>query len=100
MMCDALRNLVEFGQFKKRENPHGRVLLLVKLQVLKVALLNGCFSAFVNCTSCTKSRKTSHMLVICIGSRLALLFLNNGYVKTLADNFGVFSFFWLLSPFF
>ena len=37
-MCDALRNLVEFAQFKKRENPHGRVLLLVKLQAFSLQL--------------------------------------------------------------
>ena len=30
--CDVLRDLVPFGQFKKRENAHGVVLLLVKLQ--------------------------------------------------------------------
>ena len=33
-MCvrDVLHNLVPFVQFKKRENTHGEVLLLVKLQ--------------------------------------------------------------------
>ena len=31
-MCDALRNLVLFAQFKKRENTHKGVLLLVKLR--------------------------------------------------------------------
>ena len=31
-ICDALRELVPFVQFKKRENTHGRVLILVKLQ--------------------------------------------------------------------
>ena len=29
---DSLRNLVPFVQFKKRENTHGDVLLLVSLQ--------------------------------------------------------------------
>ena len=29
MICDALRDLVSFVQFKKRENTHGGVLLLV-----------------------------------------------------------------------
>ena len=28
-MCDALRDLVSFAQFKKREKTHGGVLLLV-----------------------------------------------------------------------
>ena len=32
-ICDVLRDLVPFAQFKKRENTHGGVLLLVKLQV-------------------------------------------------------------------
>ena len=31
-ICDVLRNLVPLVQFKKRENTHGGVLLLVKLQ--------------------------------------------------------------------
>ena len=30
IICDALRDLVAFVQFKKRKNTHGRVLLLVK----------------------------------------------------------------------
>ena len=33
ILCDALRDLVPFVQFKKRENTHGGVLILVKLQV-------------------------------------------------------------------
>ena len=32
-ICDVMRNLVPFVQFKKRENSHGGVLLLVKLQL-------------------------------------------------------------------
>ena len=36
--CDALRNLVPFVQFKKRENTHGGVLLLVKLQAFRLQL--------------------------------------------------------------
>ena len=31
LQCDVLHDLVPFVQFKKRENTHGRVLLLVKL---------------------------------------------------------------------
>ena len=31
-ICDALGNLVPFAQFRKRENTHGEVLCLVKLQ--------------------------------------------------------------------
>ena len=52
-MCisDALRDLVSFIQFKKREK-----------HPLKVTLLHGCFSHFLNCTNGTKSRKASHLL--------------------------------------
>ena len=32
LICDAFRDLVPFVQFKKRENNHGKVLFLVKLQ--------------------------------------------------------------------
>ena len=34
IMFDALRDLVLFVQFKKRENTHGGVSILVKLQAL------------------------------------------------------------------
>ena len=66
-ICDALRDLVRFVQFKKRERvltvSHGRVLRLVKLQaLLKVTLLRGSFSRFLSCASGTKSCKASHMV--------------------------------------
>ena len=38
IMCDALRDLVPFVQFKKRENTYGGVLLLVKLQAFSLQL--------------------------------------------------------------
>ena len=38
---------------KSLKNTHGRVLFLVKL---KVRLLHGCFSRFLNCINGTKSR--------------------------------------------
>ena len=47
--------------FKNVKNTHGGVLLLVKVTLLKVALLHGCFSLFSNCTNGTKLRKTSQM---------------------------------------
>ena len=51
---------------KMMKNTLGRMLPLVKLPVqpatlLKVALLHGCFSRFLNCTNGTKSRKASHI---------------------------------------
>ena len=85
--CDALRDLVPFVQFKKRENTHGGVVILVKLQAstcnftksntppwvlsrflnctrpitsLKITLLHECFSSFLNCTNGTKSHKATH----------------------------------------
>ena len=58
VIWDALRNLVAFEQFKKRENTHGGVIFLVKLQA--EALFHGCFSSFLNCTNGTKLRKASH----------------------------------------
>ena len=49
---------------KNVENSHGGVLLLVKpTTLLKVTLLHGCFSRFLNCANATKSRKVSHMLI-------------------------------------
>ena len=48
---------------KNVKNTHGGVLLLVKLQALKVTLLHGCFSCSLNCTYGTKSRKASHIIL-------------------------------------
>ena len=57
-ICCHLYNL------KIRENTHGGVSLLVKLQVvIKVTLLHGCFSHFLNCGNGTKSRKASHIKI-------------------------------------
>ena len=49
------------------KNTHGGVLLLVKLHVnsstlLKVTLLQGLLSRFLNCTNGTKLRKASQIL--------------------------------------
>ena len=53
---------------KNVKNTHGGVLLLVKLQalatLLKVTLLHGCFSCFLNCTNGTKSLNPSQMKVL------------------------------------
>ena len=66
LICDALRDLVPFAPFKKRENTHERVLILVQ----KLTLLHGCFSRFLNCKNGTKSRNASH---ICISKSHDLL---------------------------
>ena len=58
--CEALCHLVPFVQFKKRENTHRGVLLLVKLQA-EVLVDIGCFSRFLNCTNGTKWLKASQI---------------------------------------
>ena len=45
-VCDALRDLAPFVQFKKRENTHGEVLLLVKLQALAFTRSNAASRVF------------------------------------------------------
>ena len=60
LYSDALRMLVPFVQFKKRENIHGGVLFQPAI-LLKVTLLLGCFSRFLNCINGNKSRKASHL---------------------------------------
>ena len=55
-ICDALRDLVPFVQFTKREKHPWTSVTCGK--VAGFSLLHGCFSLFVNCTNGTKSRKT------------------------------------------
>ena len=52
---DALRDLGPFPQFWKREKH------LKPPTLLKVRLLCGCFSRFLNCTNVTKSRNALHI---------------------------------------
>ena len=54
----ALRDLVPCAQVKKREKHPWRSVTL-----LKVTLLHGHFSRFLNCTNGTKSHKASHIPV-------------------------------------
>ena len=58
-ICDALRDLVAFVQFKKHEKHSWRSVKCL----LKVTLLRGCFSCFLNCTNGTKLHNASHLLV-------------------------------------
>ena len=55
-ICDALHDLVLFVQFKKRgKHPWRNVTLSLKpATLLKVTLLHGCFSRFLNCINGTK----------------------------------------------
>ena len=82
--CDVLRDLVPFVQFKKRENTHGRVLILVKLQastLLKLTLLQGCFSCFLNCTNDTKLRNAPQM------RKRNITYINIFYSFIMSDTF-------------
>ena len=56
-ICDALRNLVAFVQFKKREKQPWRSINFR----LKLTLPHGCFSHFFTCTNATKSRNAPHV---------------------------------------
>ena len=58
-----LRDLVAFVQFKKRaKQPWRSVTYSKPATLLKVILLQGCFSRFLECTNGTKSRKTSQII--------------------------------------
>ena len=69
-ICGALRDLVLFVQFKRREKHPWKSFTFSKNRLktfrlksatlLKVALISGCFSCFLNCRNGTKSRKTSY----------------------------------------
>ena len=67
VVCDALHDLVIFAQFKKRVKHPWKSVNFSKvagfsLQLyLKLTLLHGCFSRFLNCTNITKSRNASHI---------------------------------------
>ena len=50
-----------FYNLQNVKNTHGGVLILVKLQGLKLTLPHGCFSSFLNCTNDIKSRNASHI---------------------------------------
>ena len=58
-----------FVQFKKREKHPWRSVSFSKVAgfwpaaLLKVKLLLGCFSRFLNCTNGNKSRKLSHLML-------------------------------------
>ena len=62
ILCDVFCNLVPFVQFKKREKHPCRSATFSKPATsLKVTLLDGCFSRFLNCIIDTKSCKTSQV---------------------------------------
>ena len=60
-ICDALRDLASFVQFKKCEKQPWRSVTF-PTTLLKLTLLHRCFTRFLNCTNDTKSRNASYML--------------------------------------
>ena len=69
IICSALRNLVRFVHFKKHEKHRWRSVSFSKVAgcrpkpatLLKLTLLHGSFSRFINCTNGTKSPNASHI---------------------------------------
>ena len=60
LIYNALHDLVPFVQFKKREKHPWRSANFRKNACLKITLLHGCFSRFLNCKNSSKSRNASH----------------------------------------
>ena len=79
---DALRGLIQVVQIKNvKKKKQWSIVTFSKLQAkLKVTLLHGYFSRFLNCTNCTKLRKASpismlliHLLLLLLIDRILLL---------------------------
>ena len=61
-ICDALRDLVPFVKFQKREKHPWRSISFCKVATLiKIKLLHGCFPRFIHYINGTKSCKSSHI---------------------------------------
>ena len=62
--CDALRDLLPFVQFEKRENSMEECYSVTfsKVAGLKVTLLHACFSCFLNCRNSPKSRNPTNIV--------------------------------------
>ena len=68
---NVLRDLVPFVRFKKREKYPWRSVTFSTVEgLVKVTLLHGCFSRFLNCTKGTKLCKASQILYVLIMSRM------------------------------
>ena len=61
--------MVQFVQFKKREKQPRRSFTFR----LKITLLHGCFSRFLNCTIDTKSRNASHDVAVFDYDRMTMM---------------------------
>ena len=93
-ICGALCNLLPFVQFKKREKHLWRSVAFSKVAcrcmqkpatLLKVTLLHGCFSQFLNCAHATKLRNAPHLL--CIPNLLKLLVQNQIFQKAYIQDY-------------
>ena len=61
-ICGALHDLVPFVQFKKLKKHLWRSVSFSKVAtLLKLTLLYGCLSRFLNCINGTKSHNASHI---------------------------------------
>ena len=69
IVCGALHDLVPLVKFKKRKkHPWRSATFSCRLKpatLLKVALIHGFFSHFLNCAHGTKSRNAPHVYYIC-----------------------------------
>ena len=75
MLC--LRDLLTFVQFEKREKYLKRIVTWRRVQPatsLKVTVLHGCFSHFINCVNGTKSRNAPQISVYGIHLLVLLFF--------------------------
>ena len=61
-ICDVLRGLVPFVQFKKGEKHPWRSVTFKPTTLLKVTLLHGCLSRFLKCTNGTKPHNASRIV--------------------------------------
>ena len=63
-----MRDLIQFADVKKRGKHPWRNVTFIKVAgfatLLKVTLVHGCFSRFLNFTNDIKLRNASHMVVI------------------------------------
>ena len=92
-LWEALRHLVLFAQFNKREKHSWRSVTFSKVvgfslpaTLLKATLFHGCFSRFLNCTNGSKLRKASHIIL--------KKNFKNRTIKCTAQKTSIFGFFW------
>ena len=82
-ICGALRNLVPFVQFKKRENQLWRSVNFSKVAgfslQLKLTLLHGCFHVF-KIVQLVPNRATHHILKVSLSSMDTIILLQHNLI--------------------